>query len=187
MKYILRALQVGPLAANCYIFGCARTKAAVIIDPGGDAARINGQLSADGLKAECVINTHGHFDHTGANREFKLPVFIHEADAGAKTAAYLRFIKDGDVIKAGDLDIQVIHTPGHSPGSVCLKCGDILFSGDTLFAGSIGRTDLNGGSEQQMAESLAKLVATIDDRTRIYPGHGPSTTMGQEREENPFL
>ena len=102
----------------------------MIIDPGGDAARINGQLSADGLKAECVINTHGHFDHTGANREFKLPVFIHEADAGAKTAAYLRFIKDGDVIKAGDLDIQVIHTPGHSPVRCALNAG-IYFSAVT--------------------------------------------------------
>ncbi len=187
MKHILRVQQVGPLAANCYIFGCAQTKAAAIIDPGGDAGAINKQLKDDGLKAECVINTHGHFDHTGANREFGLPVFIHKADAGAKAASDLRFIKDGDIIKVGDLSLEVIHTPGHSPGSVCLKCGDILFSGDTLFAGSVGRTDLNGGSDKQMAESLVKLAAMIDDRTRIYPGHGPSTTMGQEREENPFL
>lgn len=187
MKHIIRALQVGPLAANCYIFGCAETKAAAIIDPGGNAAAINRQLNDDGLKAECVINTHGHFDHTGANREFKLPVFIHKADAGSNAAAYFRFIKDGDIIKAGNLSLEVIHTPGHSPGSVCLRCGEILFSGDTLFAGSIGRTDLNGGSEEQMAGSLARLAAMIDDRTKVYPGHGPSTTMGQEKEENPFL
>ncbi|MFA5164378.1 MAG: MBL fold metallo-hydrolase [Candidatus Omnitrophota bacterium] len=185
MKHILRALQVGPLAANCYIFGCTETKAAAIIDPGGNAAAIQRQLTGDGLKAECVINTHGHYDHTGANGEFKLPVFIHKADAGA--AAYFRFIKDGDIIKVGNLSLEVIHTPGHSPGSVCLRCGEILFSGDTVFAGTIGRTDLHGGSEERMAESLAKLAAMIDDRTKIYPGHGPSTTMGQEREENPFL
>lgn len=187
MNHILRVLQVGPLSANCYIFGCARTKAAAIIDPGGNASDINRQLSKDGLKAECVINTHGHYDHTGANREFCLPVFIHKADVGEKAVDNLRFIGDGDAIKVGDLSLEVIHTPGHSPGSVCLRCGDILFSGDTLFAGSIGRTDLNGGSEEQMAESLARLVALVDSRTKIYPGHGPSTTMEQERKENPFL
>lgn len=185
MNYILRTLRVGPLAANCYILGCLATKEAVIIDPGGDAGIIRGQIEKDGLKAKYIINTHGHFDHTGANAEFKLPVYAHKADAVASSADTC--LKDGDILDIGDISLQVIHTPGHSPGSICLRCGDLLFSGDTLFAGSVGRTDIQGGSEKELAVSLDKLVSMIDDKTKIYPGHGPSTTMGHEKQENPFL
>ncbi|MFA6356210.1 MAG: MBL fold metallo-hydrolase [Candidatus Omnitrophota bacterium] len=185
MRYVLRQLQVGPLGANCYILGCARTKEAVIIDPGGDAGAIRRQLERDGLKAKCVINTHGHFDHIGANAELGLPVYAHKADAVASSAATC--LKEGDIIKAGDLSLEVIHTPGHSPGGICLKAGNMLFSGDTLFAGSVGRTDMPGGSGKQLDDSLKKLVAMLADGTEVYPGHGPSTTIGQEKEENPFL
>jgi glyoxylase-like metal-dependent hydrolase (beta-lactamase superfamily II) len=183
MRYILDCLQAGPLNANCYIFGCAVKKEAAIIDPGGEPELIKEKLVNLGLKGICVINTHGHYDHIGANEAFGLPVFAHRAD-GLRAD---RFLEEGDSLKIGNLELAVIHTPGHSPGSISLRCGNIIFSGDTLFKESIGRTDIHGGSYDDIMYSIRNKLFCLPDDTKVYPGHGWPTTIGHEKKENPFF
>lgn len=194
MRYILRTIPVGPIEANCYILGCARTREALVIDPGAEDAVIKKRLKEDGLTAKSVVNTHGHGDHIGANAKMELPVYIHKADAQmlvnpVKNASLMtgmpvtsppaaKLLEDGDKINAGDLLLEVIHTPGHTPGSICLKVDDILFTGDTLFAEGVGRTDLPGGSETELMRSIKEKLLVLPDTTKIYPGHGPATTIG---------
>lgn len=180
----------------------------MVIDPGAEPETIFSFLSAQQLSAHCtcIVNTHGHADHIGANadlkRMLKVPLYIHRADAQMLVDAHKnlsafisfpvvsppadRFLSDGDVLQLGNETLTVIETPGHSKGSVCLCAKDVLFSGDTLFYGSIGRTDFPDSSDEDMRQSLQKLK-TLDPNLVVYPGHGPATTLRRELEENPFL
>ena len=194
----IKTMQVGPLGTNCYLLEDEHTRAAAVIDPGGDGARIEAQLRADGAELKRILLTHSHFDHTGGVAELHaahpdVPVFLHPADAsrlgsdvfppiGAPTVPY----GDGDVVKLGDLDIQVLHTPGHTPGGVCLLVGDALFTGDTLFRGSMGRTDFEGGSYEDIMASLARLARLPGDRA-VLPGHMDASTLERERRTNYYL
>ncbi len=205
----IKILEVGPLDVNCYIVYDEDTGAAVIIDPGGDAPVIEREVRAEGLDVRYILNTHGHFDHVGADGDVKgrfgVPLAIHRGDAdllekapehaglfGLRAEAQPApdfFLEDNAVIEAGPLRIEVLHTPGHTPGGVCLfiRADGLLFSGDTLFAGSVGRTDLEGGSTETLLHSIRTRLLTLDDSVRVYPGHGPSTTIGDERRHNPYL
>ena len=194
----IKTMQVGPLGTNCYLLEDEHTRAAAVIDPGGDGARIGAQLRADGAELKRILLTHAHFDHTGGVAELHaahpdVPVFLHPADAarlgsdvfppiGAPTVPY----GDGDVVKLGDLDIQVLHTPGHTPGGVCLLVGDALFTGDTLFQGSMGRIDFEGGSYEDIMASLARLAHLPGD-FRVLPGHMDASTLERERKTNYYI
>ena len=204
---ILRSLVVGPLEVNCYILGCERTGLSAVIDPGGDGDYILDTLDKEGLHLIYIINTHGHFDHTGANRPLKeatgAQLMIHRADLpllerGARSAAQWglwvddspppdRFLEEGDGIVFGDVTLQVLHTPGHSPGGISLYTDGMVFVGDTLFAGSIGRTDFPGGDYRTLIYSVRRKIFPLGDDVIVYPGHGPETTVGQERRFNPFF
>lgn len=204
---ILETLVVTNFATNCYVLGCTQTKEGIIIDPGGEAKRILEVVERNGLAIRYIINTHSHVDHIGANGIIKeatgATLAIHPADAETlknPMQSLLAFsgklkpspppdelVREGDVIKAGSLELKVIHTPGHTPGGISLKMGSSLFTGDTLFAGSIGRTDFPGGSYKTLIESIAHKLLGYPDTTIIYPGHGPSSTIGEERKYNPFL
>ena len=194
----IKTMQVGPLGTNCYLLEDEHTRAAAVIDPGGDGARIEAQLLADGAELKLILLTHAHFDHTGGVAELHaahpdVPVFLHPADAarlgsqvfppiGVPTVPY----GDGDVVKLGDLDIQVLHTPGHTPGGVCLLVGDALFTGDTLFQGSMGRIDFEGGSYEDIMASLARLAHLPGD-FRVLPGHMDASTLERERKTNYYI
>ena len=194
----IKTMQVGPLGTNCYLLEDEHTRAAAVIDPGGDGARIEAQLRADGAELKRILLTHAHFDHTGGVAELHaahpdVPVFLHPADAsrlgsdvfppiGAPTVPY----GDGDVVKLGDLDIQVLHTPGHTPGGVCLLVWDALFTGDTLFQGSMGRIDFEGGSYEDIMASLARLAHLPGD-FRVLPGHMDASTLERERKTNYYI
>lgn len=204
---ILETLIVGPLEVNCYIIAPAPGTEAVVIDPGGDGERILDRISAERLTLSTILNTHGHFDHIGANRFLKektgADIVIHEKDApllpaadqharlfgleGPSSPTADRFITDGEILKIGELVFNVFHTPGHSEGGVCFRIGEILFTGDTLFADSIGRSDLPGGSFRDLMVSIQNGILPLGDGIAIYPGHGPSSTIGREKRTNPFL
>jgi hydroxyacylglutathione hydrolase len=204
---IVRTLSVGELATNCHIVGSESTLEAIVIDPGGDADRILAELRRLNLRVVQIVDTHGHFDHTLANGRLKdatgAPLLIHEADAEMLTnplkglsfwAGNIRpgpaadgFLNDGDVLRAGDVSLQVLHTPGHSPGSISLSAAGVVFSGDALFQGSIGRTDFPGGDYNTLIRSIRTRLLTLPDDTVVYTGHGPCTSIGEERQNNPFL
>lgn len=193
--------------ANCFILGCEKTKEAVVIDPGGDADLILMELARLGLKVKYLINTHGHFDHVGANKRMKAvtgaPILIHAGDAPmlmrlSKDALMFGLtaenspepdqnINDGDKIRFGEITLKVIHTPGHSPGGVALLTEGHVFVGDTLFSGSIGRTDLPGGDYNTLISSVRSKLFILDDSTVVHCGHGPDTTIGREKQYNPFF
>jgi hydroxyacylglutathione hydrolase len=193
------------LEANCYLLKCDAVGHAVVIDPGDDADRIAGEIREMKLEPEAILLTHGHIDHANAasdlRREFRCRVICHGEDrrmveAGEALSLWGlkrnpcpvdQEIADADTIAVGDQVIQVIHTPGHTRGSVCFKVGSHLFSGDVIFKGSIGRTDLPGGSDEEMMKTLKTRIATLESATRVYPGHGPLTTIAQEQRFNPFL
>lgn len=184
-------LVVGPLMVNCYIVGCKETKEAVVIDPGGDVPKIVSELVKKDFTVKYILNTHGHWDHTGGNDELGritgAPLMIHSADVGKANVKTVRSLEEGQVIRFGAYGLRVLHTPGHSPGSVCFSGPGAVFSGDTLFAGSIGRTDLPGGSYEDLLEGVREKLFCMEDDTRVYPGHGPPSTIGQERRSNPFF
>jgi glyoxylase-like metal-dependent hydrolase (beta-lactamase superfamily II) len=206
----VQMFTVGALFTNCYVSSCEKTKEAVIIDPGFDdyseAERIFKYIDTNALKLRYIVDTHGHPDHTcgnGSVRErFHVPILIHEGDAhllgesGRATAEFFgfqshspapdRFLHEGDCVKLGNTTLKVIHTPGHSAGGISLVGDKEVFTGDTLFAGSIGRTDFPESSEDDMMRSLKKLADLPDDFV-AYPGHGPVTTIGEEKRCNPFL
>lgn len=207
---IHRILPVGMLACNCSILGDEKTGEAVIIDPGDEIERVQEILSRHGLKVRYIVATHAHIDHVGGIEKLKratgAAVLMHEGDLPlyqnlALQAAWLgvlppeavdvdHFLKDGDALKWGPHELRVMHTPGHSPGSLCLHLpGEQarIFSGDTLFQSSIGRTDLWGGSYDQILRSIKTTLLPFPDETPVFPGHGPATTIGAERERNPFL
>lgn len=206
----VETLVVGLMQANCYILVCEETHNCVIIDPGGDAERILNYIIANELTPTYIINTHGHIDHIGANNEIRKAdiknasqmLCIHEADADMivnpqKNLSFLigenfrsvkpdKLLQNGDTIESGTISLTVIHTPGHSPGSICLLTSEYIFTGDLLFAGSIGRYDFPGSSYTSLINSLKKVMMLSDD-TIVFPGHGPSTTIGEERIYNPFV
>ena len=194
----IRAMQVGQLGTNCYLLEDEATQTAAVVDPGGEGARILAQAKADGVEIALILLTHAHFDHTGGVAELHralpgVPVYLHPADAallgtqvfpaiGAPTVPY----QDGDVVKLGNLDIRVIHTPGHTPGGVTLQVGDVLFTGDTLFQGSMGRIDFQGGSYEDIMASLKRLAALPGDY-HVLPGHMGSSTLERERQTNYYI
>ncbi len=196
----VKVLQVGPIGTNCYILEDEKARAAAIIDPGDEAGRILQVIEDDGMDVKYILLTHGHYDHTTAVPQLHkaLPqaeIYIHRADAnGAGSQLFplagqipdLKFYDEGDTLALGDMTIQVLHTPGHSKGSVTLKVGDVLFCGDTLFAGSCGRTDLAGGSYAEIMASLKKLGQLPGDY-HVCPGHDVTSTLERERRSNPFL
>ena len=196
----VKVLCVGPIGTNCYILEDEETGLAAVIDPGDEADKILKALREDGVTVEYILLTHGHYDHTTAVPELHqaLPqaeIYIHKADAnGAGSQLFplasqvpdLKFYDEGDALTLGELTIQVLHTPGHSKGSVTLKVGDVLFCGDTLFAGSCGRTDLAGGSYDEIMASLKKLGELPGD-CHVCPGHDVTSTLERERRSNPFL
>ena len=195
------------MESNAYILADEGTRAAALIDPGLGSEHLLEALEADRLRLEYVINTHGHFDHVYCDGFFTSKtgarLLIHEADVPLlqQMPEFARhygfsvadppqphgFLRDGDILSVGGLAVRVYHTPGHSAGGVCLHVGDALFSGDTLLAGSIGRTDIPGGSYPELIASIRKKLLVLPDATVVHTGHGPQTTIGDEREYNPFL
>lgn len=196
----IKTLQVGPIGTNCYLLCDETEKLCAVIDPGGDAGRVAAAVQDSGCAPCAILLTHGHYDHTGAVAELaekwpNVPVYLNHRDQCGEDA-YLRQLfppvpcaKDygeGDTIQVGSLTLKVLATPGHSEGSVTLRCGDVLFCGDTLFAGSCGRTDFPGGSVKKMMESLKRLGGLEGD-LMVYPGHMEDSTLDRERSWNPYL
>ena len=205
MKF--EGIIVGSLETNCYLVYCEETLECAVIDPGADAERIFPAISRKRLKPVVILNTHGHVDHIGANRDIKekyeIPLCIHSLDSpmlgkaqqselsfflGAKESPPAdSFLQNGETVKIGKTGLQVIHTPGHSPGSVSFLGDGFLLSGDTLFWGGVGRTDLPGGSWRDLENSIKTKILTLPEETIVLPGHGPTTSVGEEKESNPFI
>ncbi|MBZ4644843.1 MAG: hydroxyacylglutathione hydrolase [Petroclostridium sp.] len=204
---ILKVLPVGQLKANCYIFGDENTNEVAVIDPGDEGQRIYDVIVQNGYKVIYIIATHGHVDHISAIKYLKeksgAQVVIHQEDSEAlldsqkNLSALLGYhsiqvpadikVMDGKVLNVGKYRLQIIHTPGHTPGGICILVDKILFSGDTLFEHSIGRTDLPGGNHQQLIKSIQDKLFVLPDDVQVYPGHGDKTTMGSEKKFNPFF
>ena len=211
----VETLVVGPIQTNCHIVACARTKRAMVVDPGGEPERIVAAVRDAKLSVDWIVNTHGHGDHIAANGHLKgefpdATLTIHPADAPMLGSPRLNLslvtgwdisspaadveLMDGDDVAVGELTIRVIHTPGHTPGGICLHRpapaegeAGLLLCGDTLFRGGVGRTDLPGGDMAALIRAIKARLLTLPDETDVLPGHGPATTLGQERIANPFL
>jgi len=204
---IIEAVAVGELGVNCYVVGVRRGSPCVIIDPGDDGKKIARAMERAGVTPGIVVNTHGHYDHIGCDDDFGVEVYVHSADLPmlgdarlnysafmgnpCKVRAVARPLEDGQALAFGGMEFTVIHTPGHSPGSICLLLNKpetgILFSGDTLFRGSVGRADLHGGDEHALMRSIRERLCVLPPGTVVYPGHGPATTIRAELRDNPFL
>jgi len=206
---IFETIVVGELGVNCYLLADSQTKEGVVIDPGAEPERIISAVKKNGIKVVAVLNTHGHFDHIGGNRQLTettgAPLLINKDDepflARASTSAKMyglraddspapsSYLAEGDLIDFGSHKIKVIHIPGHSAGGSCfyLEKDGILISGDSLFAESIGRTDLTGGSQAQLVGAIRTKLLILPDSVKVFPGHGPATTIGHEKKHNPYL
>ena len=204
---IIHTIQVGITQTNCYVVGCEETRAGIVIDPGDNPQRILKTIADSGLTIRYVLNTHCHFDHMGANAEIVAatgaPLALHPAELPllqARGGADLFGVQvstspmpdvelePDQMLQVGTLHVQVLHTPGHSPGSLTFYLAEenVAFDGDVLFHMGIGRTDLPGGSFDTLMHSIRAVLFTLPDETAIYPGHGPSTTVGQEKRANPW-
>lgn len=204
---ILETLVVGSLGVNCYIVGDDKTREAIVIDPGGNARDILAAIQKQQLKVIAIVNTHAHFDHVGAlhsiRAETGVPFILHEDEVAMLQAAQSsaamfglaippqappeRLVRDGDHVDVGNISLQVLHTPGHTPGGMCLLYEKHVFVGDTLFQGSIGRTDFPGGDYGTLMRSIRDKLLPLPDDTIVHPGHGGATTIGEEKTLNPFL
>ncbi len=207
-----RVLPVGPLQCNCQLVACPRTKEAVLVDPGDEAEKIMALVAKEGVTVKYLLHTHAHFDHCGATGKVKTATgaltCLHDGDrmlyenlptqgrmfgmTFEPTPALDKTLEDGEPVLFGDCKLEVIHTPGHSPGSVCFRFtgpGSVewLASGDTLFQGSVGRADLWGGNGQQLVKSIRDRLLVLDDDLPVFPGHGAETLIGVEKRSNPFL
>jgi glyoxylase-like metal-dependent hydrolase (beta-lactamase superfamily II) len=201
-------MAVGPLACNCYIVGDPSTREAIVIDPGGDVELIVSAIAANDLTVRAIVATHAHFDHIVAAEVLRsrtqAPFYLHAGDAPlldwySESGRMFLGIElppppeidvspaEGDELKAGSAALKVLHTPGHSPGSISLIADDAIFSGDTLFAGSIGRSDLPGGDSRSLLEAIKEKLFPLGDDLPVYPGHGPATTIEREKRSNPFV
>jgi len=206
---IFETIVVGELGVNCYILADSETKEGIVIDPGAEPERILSAVKNSGVKVLTVLNTHGHFDHVGGNRRVieatggKLminkedePFLLRAASsasmyglAAENSPSPASYLAEGDIIRFGSHELKVIHIPGHSPGGSCfyLAKDGIIISGDSLFAESIGRTDLPGGSQALLVAAIRSKILTLPEDTKVFPGHGPSTTIGHEKRHNPYL
>lgn len=212
MSMRILSLQVGPLMANCYILACEQTGRAMVIDPGGDAHRILAAIREARLTVDIIADTHCHPDHISGNCELReglaatqespARIMIHPADRQAIENPPMQWLligmrpepcvvdatfDEGDELAVGDLRAKVMHLPGHSPGGVALVVDGAVFTGDTLFAGSVGRTDLPGGNRKQLEDSLRRLITELPAETLVYPGHGPASTIADEIQMNEWL
>lgn len=204
---ILETICVGEFQVNCYVLAPSDNSEAIIIDPGSDAHKIKQILDKYNLTPAFIINTHGHIDHIGCDDKFAVDVYIHKEDevflkdAKLNLSSFLawpykvknriKILQDKEKITLGEIELEVIHTPGHTPGGICLLVkkpqNKILFSGDTLFYRSIGRTDFKGADETLLKSSIKEKLFKLSDDTVVYPGHGPSSTIGEEKSKNFFL
>lgn len=204
---ILESIPVGPMQVNCYILAPGIGKEAMIIDPGADAGKIKAVLERYRLNPALVINTHGHYDHIGCDDKFGVVVYVHLQDKEMLLDAQLNFsavfslpytvkseirtLVDKQDIKLDCLELEIIHLPGHTPGGIALLMkkpeAGIVFTGDTLFCSGVGRTDLPKGSQAQLEKSIGERLFVLPSQTKVYPGHGPETTIGKEKKNNPFV
>ena len=206
---LIERVIVGPLGVNCFILGDKQSKEGVVVDPGADCDLVLAAVARFGLTIKYVINTHGHFDHIGCNRAVTertgAELLVHESDLGllslAKKSAQMyglqvedspapsRYLTDGMRLEFGRRSIEVLHTPGHTKGGCCLllRNEQVVITGDTLFADSVGRTDLPGGSHEQLMASIKEKLMPLPDETVVWPGHGASSTIGRERRLNPYI
>ena len=207
LPFRVHVMEVGPLAVNAFIVEDPAARKAVVVDPGGDGESLLREIGNLGLAVEKILLTHGHFDHVGAvgllREKTGAPVYVHPYDLermlGARRQGMLfglsvqnppkpdYEVADGDTVPFGGLAFRVAHTPGHTPGCVCYIAGGMAFVGDLIFAGSIGRTDLPGGSYETLIDSVRTKIFTLSDDTVLFPGHGPATTVGEEKRTNPFF
>ncbi len=204
---IIESHAVEPFFKNGYLVACPSTRKGIYIDPGDEAPHLLRRIDELKIELEAIVNTHAHMDHicgiSKVKRQWDVPVYLHRADhqlydrlplqgqwVGVKydpAPPVDHELRDGDTLQVGSLEFAVFHTPGHAPGHVCLQVGRHIFCGDTVFAGSIGRTDLPGGSMEELMQSIREKILPRGDDKVLYPGHGPATTIGQERRTNPFL
>lgn len=194
----IEKIIAGEMEANCYLVWEEKSSKALIVDPGAEAAEIKKRIKENNLDCLFIINTHGHIDHIGANNDFDIPIMIHENDEAFLYNSELnlslftglpftsrkakRVLRDREEIEIDGMNFSIIHTPGHTPGSICLKFGYILFTGDTLFAQGIGRADFPYASEEKLMKSIKEKLFTLEPDTKIYPGHGPVSTIGAEKD-----
>jgi len=198
----VQSFVIGPIETNCYIAYDADTKEGLLVDPASHDLRITDYLKKENIDIKFTVNTHGHYDHIGGDGKFGYPILIHEKDAdclvnpirclsflggfsGPKLTA-AKLLKDGDEVRINNLTFRIIHLPGHTPGGIGIKCDNTIFTGDTLFFESVGRTDIPFANQKDLEKSLERLMR-FGDEIKIYPGHGPVSTIGHEREHNPFL
>ena len=204
---IIETLKLGSYGANCYIVGSEKSKDVMIIDPGAESSKIKNIIKTKSYNPKFILLTHGHGDHIGGakdlKKEFNIPVYIHKKDGNMLKDERLnftkmmykngitlnadKFLEDGDKITLDNMKFEVLYTPGHTPGGISIKHKDIVFTGDTLFKGSIGRTDFPGGSYDQLIKSIKEKLLVLDEKTVVYPGHEGKTTIKYEKENNQFL
>lgn len=200
----VKKFVLGPLESNSYIIASKKTKDAALIDPCLPTDLIKETINKFAFKLNYIINTHGHIDHIQGNSDFNLPIYIHKEDknflkdsalnlsqflfgSNSPSMEASKLLNEGDFLKLGDIELKIIHTPGHTPGGICIYFDGLLLTGDTLFYDGIGRCDLSYGSQKQLLKSIKEKLLILPDETIVYPGHGPETTIGREKKHNPFL